>query len=248
MLRPCERSSTRTPSARETNPPPPPAMAAAAAARKPRGTHKTGGTPFAAKTFNNISLKVTPLLTPDRLPGSKQGQYLTNVISLIKGAQSSIHIELQYIEASKGNGSLYDQLLQALADKIAAGKEVQLIVSADYAEKWGEKMKSAGVDLTANIHMYPDVHNKGFVVDGKTVIVSSQNFSPAGIDENRDAGMILESPELAQYFGPIFDADWKSSRPLVARAAGAKKTTRSGAKKVKKTAAKKTAKKAKKGR
>ena len=139
---------------------------------------------------------------------------------------------------------------EALADKIAAGKEVQLIVSADYAEKWGEKMKSAGVDLTANIHMYPDVHNKGFVVDGKTVIVSSQNFSPAGIDENRDAGMILESPELAQYFGPIFDADWKSSRPLVvnAGAAGAKKTTRSGAKKAKKTAAKKTAKKAKKGR
>jgi len=133
MLRPCERSSTRTPSARETNPPPPPAMAAAAAARKPRGTHKTGGTPFAAKTFNNISLKVTPLLTPDRLPGSKQGQYLTNVISLIKGAQSSIHIELQYIEASKGNGSLYDHLLQALADKIAVGKEVQLIVSANYA-------------------------------------------------------------------------------------------------------------------
>src|SRR5215472_2816198 len=132
--------------ARETNPPPPPAMAAAAAARKPRGTHKTGGTSFAAKTFNNISLKVTPLLTPDRLPGSKQGQYLTNVISLIKGAQSSIHIELQYIETSKGNGSLYDHLLQALADKIAVGKEVQLIVSANYAGKWGEKMKSAGVD------------------------------------------------------------------------------------------------------
>src|SRR5262249_37356955 len=34
--------------ARETNPPPPPAMAAAAAARKPRGTHKTGGTSFDA--------------------------------------------------------------------------------------------------------------------------------------------------------------------------------------------------------
>ena len=116
--------------ARETNPPPPPAMALA---RKPRGTHKTGGPSFAAKTFNNISLKATPLLTPDRLPDSKQGQYLTNVISLIKGAQSSIHIELQYIEASKGNGSLYDHLLQALADKIAVGKEVQLIVSANYA-------------------------------------------------------------------------------------------------------------------
>jgi phosphatidylserine/phosphatidylglycerophosphate/cardiolipin synthase-like enzyme len=113
-------------------------------------------------------------------------------------------------------------------------------------------MKSAGVDLTANIRTYPSVHNKGFVVDGKTVIVSSQNFSPAGIDQNRDAGMILESPELAQYFGPIFDADWQASRPLVVKAAGAKNATRSGVKKgrktaAKKTAAKKTTKKAKKG-
>src|SRR5580704_8139604 len=181
---------------REQQANPPPVAPVATAARKPAGGHKAAGTLVAAKTFNNLSLKVTPMLTPDRLPGGQQGQYLTNVMSLINGAQSSIHIELQYIEASTGDGSVYDKLLQALANKIAAGKQVQLIVSANYAEKWGEKMKAAGVDLTANIHTYPDVHNKGFVVDGKTVIVSSQNFSPAGIDQNRDAGMILESPEL----------------------------------------------------
>jgi phosphatidylserine/phosphatidylglycerophosphate/cardiolipin synthase-like enzyme len=255
--------------ARETNPPPPPVVATAASSRKP--AHGTKGTSFAAKTFRNLSLKVTPMLTPDRLsesqpvqPGQpgrpdQPGQYLSNVLTLIRGAQQSIHIELQYIEASKGDGSLYDQLLQALADKIAAGTKVQLIVSADYAEKWGEKMKSTGVDLTAKIHTYPSVHNKGFVVDGKTVIVSSQNFSPAGIDQNRDAGMILESPELAQYFGPIFDADWQASRPLVVKAAGAKNATRSSAekgrkatvrkstKKEKETAARKATKKAKKG-
>jgi phosphatidylserine/phosphatidylglycerophosphate/cardiolipin synthase-like enzyme len=154
------------------------------------------------------------LLTPDTLPGG-HGQYITNIIKLIEGARNSIYIELQYIEASEGNGSLYDGLLQALAKQIAAKKDVRLIVSANYADKWGEKMKDAGVDLTANIHTFPNVHNKGFVIDGDTVVVSSQNFSPAGISENRDAGVILESKEIAQYFGPIFDADWRSSRPLV---------------------------------
>jgi hypothetical protein len=69
--------------------------------------------PVAAKVFNNLSLRVTPLLTPDKLPGGQQGQYVTNIMKLIKGAQSSIHIQLQYIEASRGNNSLYDQLLQA---------------------------------------------------------------------------------------------------------------------------------------
>jgi phosphatidylserine/phosphatidylglycerophosphate/cardiolipin synthase-like enzyme len=69
-------------------------------------------------------------------------------------------------------------------------------------------MKASGVDLTANISLQSNVHNKGFVVDSQTVVVSSQNFSPAGIRLNRDAGLIIESEGIAKYFGPIFLSDW----------------------------------------
>jgi hypothetical protein len=60
--------------------------------------------------------------------------------------------------------------------------------------------------------------------------------------DNRDAGVILESEEIAQYFGPIFDADWAASRALVGsrkaatgrsceeRQAGCKKGEESGQK------------------
>src|SRR5262249_42198224 len=161
-------------------------------------------------------------------------------LGLIKNARNSIYIQLQYIEASKGNGSLYDQLLQAVADQVNAKKDIKLVVSANYAEKWGEKMKDEGVDLTANISTLPNVHNKGFIIDGETVVVSSQNFSPAGIYENRDAGLILESEQIAQYFGPIFNADWRDSRPLVAqgqsRQGRAKKNRKPIASKAKKAA------------
>jgi PLD-like domain len=218
--------------ARESNPIPP---------REPKnvaGAPREARTPVAAKVFKDLSLKVTPLLTPDKLPGGQQGQYVTNIINLIKGAQNSIYIELQYIEASKSNGAPYDELLQTIADKIAAKKDVKLIVSANYAEKWGEKMKDEGVDLTANIHTLPNVHNKGFVIDSRTVVVSSQNFSPSGVYENRDAGLILESDDIAQYFAPIFDADWGDSRPLVSEGrsdkGGAKKKRKPTVKKAKK--------------
>jgi phosphatidylserine/phosphatidylglycerophosphate/cardiolipin synthase-like enzyme len=221
----------------ESNPTPP----------KSKPARKAAGAAVAAKVFNNLSLSVTPLLTPDRTtPGGQQGQYLTNIMSLLKGAQDSIHIQLQYIESSKGDGSLYDQLLQGIADQITGNKEVRLIVSRNYAEKWGEKMKDQGVDLTANIRTQPDVHNKGFVVDKKTVVVSSQNFSPAGIDQNRDAGVILNSPEIAQYFGPIFDADWGGALPFVAKGAATPKGKAAGkasAKKAKKPVSKKPKKK-----
>ena len=209
--------------------------------RAPRSAATAATPPRDPKVFNKLSMKVTPLLTPDRLPGGQQGQYITNIVNLIKGAQESIYIELQYIEASKGDGSPYDVLLQTLAKQIAAKKDVRLIVSARYAEKWGEKMKDEGVDLTASIRTFPNVHNKGFVIDGETVVVSSQNFSPAGISDNRDAGVILESKQVAQYFQPIFDADWSDSRPLVVGA----RARQPGAQAKRKTVAKK-AKKAKK--
>jgi phosphatidylserine/phosphatidylglycerophosphate/cardiolipin synthase-like enzyme len=221
--------------AREANPTPPPRQR-----KKGPGARAVASMSVPAKLFNNLTLRVTPLLTPDKLL-DKTGQYVSNIINLIKGAQSSIHIELQYIEASKGDGSPYDELLKTIADQVAAKKDVKLIVNADYAEKWGEKMKDEGVDLTANIHSFPNVHNKGFVIDGKTVVVSSQNFSPAGVSDNRDAGVILESEDIAQYFGPIFDADWSHSLPLTVHGNHSKgaavKKTRPATKKAK-TAAK----------
>jgi phospholipase D-like protein len=171
--------------------------------------------PVAAKTFPNIALAITPLLTPDRLPNG-QPQYLTNIMNLIKNAQTSVYVQLQYIESSKGDGSFYEQLLQTIADKIAQGKDVKLIESARWGLKWAEKMKTIGVDLTANIGLQPDVHNKGFVIDSNITVVSSQNFSPAGVHDNRDAGVIMEHPDIAKYFEPIFLSDWKRAKPAMA--------------------------------
>jgi phosphatidylserine/phosphatidylglycerophosphate/cardiolipin synthase-like enzyme len=76
--------------------------------------------------------------------------------------------------------------------------------------------KDAGVDLTANISLQPNVHNKGFVIDSSAVVVSSQNFSPDGIQFNRDAGVIIESAPIAQYFENVFLADWNNKgKPFV---------------------------------
>lgn len=201
--------------AAEANPPPPPLRQRTQALRLPAA----GG--LAPQTFSNVSVTITPLLTPDKLPdNAKQGQYLANITKVIDGAEHALYIQLQYMEASSGNGDSYDNLLKAIAARIADDVDVRVIVSADYAEKWGEKMKAQGVDLTANIRTQPNVHNKGFVVDSQTAVVSSQNFSPAGVEENRDAGVIIEHAGIAQYFEKVFVSDWNGAKPFVAHAAG----------------------------
>ena len=186
------------------------ALPASAPAPKPAAS-------VAAKTFTNISVKITPLLTPDTLPTGNQGQYVSSMIKLIESAKKTLYVQLQYIEAS-GATSVYPTLLQAIAARVAAGVDVRLIESLDYGEPWAEKMKDAGVDLTANISLQPDVHNKGFVIDSSVVVVSSQNFSPDGIQFNRDAGVIIESAPIAQYFENVFLSDWKNkAKPFVAK-------------------------------
>jgi phosphatidylserine/phosphatidylglycerophosphate/cardiolipin synthase-like enzyme len=212
-------ADARAKKATHANPPPPMPMA------------PSTKSPVAAKTFNNVRVAITPLLTPDILP-TGEPEYLTNIMNLIKSAQTSIYIQLQYIESSKGDGSTYEQLLQTIADKVSGGVDVRLIESKDFGVKWVEKMKSAGVDLTANIRLQHNVHNKGFVIDSKTAVVSSQNFSPEGVQENRDAGVIIESPAVAQYFEKIFLSDWNgratpaSAEPASRRAKGAAKAKR----------------------
>jgi phosphatidylserine/phosphatidylglycerophosphate/cardiolipin synthase-like enzyme len=181
-------------------------------APKPRGT-------VAAKTFANISVKMTPLLTPDTLPPGTEGQYASNMSRLIASAKKSLYVQLQYIEASVATG-VYPTLLQAIAARVAAGVDVRLIESLEYGEQWAEKMKDSGVDLTANISLQPNVHNKGFVIDSSAVVVSSQNFSPDGVQFNRDAGVIIESAPIAQYFESVFLADWNDkATPFVAKSA-----------------------------
>jgi PLD-like domain len=208
-------SDARAKLAAETNPPPPPTVKATTASLVP------------AQIFSNIGVKITPLLTPDILQSDPtQGQYLNHMLQLIGSAQQTLYIQLQYIESSNGTGDDYDSLLKAIAARIAVGVDVRLIESLEFGEKWAEKMKASGVDLTANISLQSNVHNKGFIVDSKTVVVSSQNFSPAGVRENRDAGVIIESTEIANYFTPIFLSDWNQKAKAFAPKAAAALTKR----------------------
>jgi phosphatidylserine/phosphatidylglycerophosphate/cardiolipin synthase-like enzyme len=189
----------------------------------------------AAKTFTNVGVTMTPLLTPDTLAPGTQGQYVSNMLKLIASAKKKLYVQLQYIEASSASGD-YADLLQAVAARVAAGVDVRLIESSETGEQWAEKMKDSGVDLTANISLQPNVHNKGFVIDSSVVVVSSQNFSPDGIQFNRDAGVIIESAPIAQYFENVFLADWNNkAKPFVAKsAAKAKPPSQAQAKAVRK--------------
>jgi len=72
---------------------------------------------------------------------------------------------------------------------------------------WLDKLQEAGIDL-AHVRIQFGVHNKGFIIDGKVVVISSQNWSADGVLRNRDAGVVIENATAANYYVQIFDHDW----------------------------------------
>jgi phosphatidylserine/phosphatidylglycerophosphate/cardiolipin synthase-like enzyme len=52
------------------------------------------------------------------------------------------------------------------------------------------------------------VRNKGIIVDGKVVLVSSANWAGDGVLRNRDAGLIIHDAEIAAYYQAVFLDDW----------------------------------------
>jgi hypothetical protein len=204
--------------AQNANPPPTALAASGAPAVTPRQQVRP-------KTFQDAQVKITPLLTPDSLPGTTDGLYVSRMIELFNSAKKSLDIQLQYVEVPKDDisGDLKNLLLavKALADK--GEVKVRVLQSLQFGEKWAEQMRSMpDIDLTSVMKLQRNVHNKGFVIDSQTVVVSSQNWSQAGVRENRDAGLIIESAPIAQYFENIFAADWAKLEPFDPSAAAAK--------------------------
>jgi hypothetical protein len=162
---------------------------------------------FAAKTFMNVPVTMQPLLTPDK--GQHTTLYVDKVLALIQSATRSLYMQTQYVHPSDAPADKdFMLLVQAFADAYAKGLDVRIITSQyENTPQWVEKMKEVG-DLDRILRIQNRVHNKGIVVDSKVVLVSSQNWSTDGVLRNRDAGLIIEHEEIAQYFEQIFLYDW----------------------------------------
>jgi phosphatidylserine/phosphatidylglycerophosphate/cardiolipin synthase-like enzyme len=56
------------------------------------------------------------------------------------------------------------------------------------------------------------IHNKGVIVDDKSVLVSSINWNTNSPNFNREAGVIIGHPGVARYFKDVFEDDWQPVR------------------------------------
>lgn len=161
---------------------------------------------------NEKPLSVQPLLSPDN--------YAKKVKAVIKSAKKSLYFQNQYINVGKDLNQEFTDLLDALLEKIKAGLDVRIILrelpdaAAQQEALQFYAEQNHGFNDLSFIRYQPGNHTKGIVVDSKTVVVGSHNWSRQGVSENRDASLIFYNSQIANYYEKVFLYDWENlARP-----------------------------------
>jgi PLD-like domain len=148
-------------------------------------------------------IDVVPVLTPDN--------YIGRIRALFASATRSIYLQFSYITYPGGpaDGD-FRTLLRELAElSYRADLDVRIIVGSNGAADKIRKLVEKGFRDTV-FRVQANVHNKGIIIDGKSVLVSSANWSGDGVLRNRDAGLIIHDREIAGYYQSVFLDDWEN--------------------------------------
>ena len=141
-------------------------------------------------------------------------RYYPAVLKAIQNASKSISVCMYYISYTSAKNGKVEQILNAMADAVKRGVKVEVVLDRGF-ESAGESdmskkniraysfLKKAGIPV-----YYDDIetltHAKYFVIDEKIVIVGSFNLSENALSSNREAGLQVESKEIAKEFEDEF--------------------------------------------
>ncbi|MFA4878205.1 MAG: phospholipase D-like domain-containing protein [Methanoregula sp.] len=161
--------------------------------------------------------RVIPVIAPDTS---------SQISRLLNSAQTNIEIEQAYITndtpatlnpylATAINASrrgvhvriLLDSYWYNTAEKNDNDEMVMLINQLASREHLPLEARCADLGLNE----IEKIHNKGVIVDGRYVLVSSINWNSNSPNFNREAGVIIDHPGVARYFSNVFEDDWNPS-------------------------------------
>ncbi|MEW6069548.1 MAG: phospholipase D-like domain-containing protein [Candidatus Thermoplasmatota archaeon] len=174
---------------------------------------------FKAKIVNSL-FNISVVLSPDT-----SLLETSSILGLINSAKKYIYIELL---SCKPNWSAYPNLyLEAAIDAARRGCEVKILLDGKYVSEETntqdnldtvayvrEIARKENLNLEAKALVFEKdylakIHNKGMVVDGEKVLISSINWNYNSVANNREAGVIIENSDVAKYFEDVFMLDWR---------------------------------------
>jgi phosphatidylserine/phosphatidylglycerophosphate/cardiolipin synthase-like enzyme len=142
------------------------------------------------------------------------------ICDMIDSAAESIYIQQLYIYKDwKGQISPF---VEKLVNKAKQGVDIKVIMN--YNPRYESSNEKCNLTKTyfeehdievkfiyTNWSIFSNIHNKGMIVDNNSVLISSINWNENSVTRNREAGIIIENEEVAQYYAEVFFYDWNLS-------------------------------------
>ena len=155
--------------------------------------------PVGSHTFTSYEAQVAPMLSPD-------SSYDT-VVHYIQNATERVYSEQQDLGASYAPWN--DSPLNEMKKKADQGLDVRFILGgADIGESEAiVNVVNQQSFIKAAAMEKPYVHNKGIVADNVT-IVNSVNWTDNSFNNNREAGVVIFSKQISDYFANSFMEDF----------------------------------------
>ena len=166
--------------------------------------------------------------TADAFTGTFSGQLLTcpddcveGLTAMIQSAESEILLSLQYFDLDWKWGWGENPLISALQQAASDGVSIRLIINGAYLDEdiqdvvdrinndWNITNEwDASAIIMSEDDDVMKLHNKGAIVDGESVLISSINWGDSAMVRNREMGLIITSAEVAAPFVASWYADW----------------------------------------
>ncbi len=175
---------------------------------------RIGHTVFEAKDINGE-------FTASLIIGPDNTLHYETIIETINSAEKTLYIEQAYIRRDWRNDE--SPYLQSAINAAMQGVEVKVLLDSMWyntnAENDNDELcnylndlaSEENLDLEARLVKrdgITKIHNKGVIVDGQRVLISSINWNKHSPTYNREIGIIIENPELAAYYTEVFLYDW----------------------------------------
>lgn len=162
--------------------------------------------PFPSQDFTG-SMSIQCVLSPDN--------DVSAIKALIDSATSTLYVQQMYSKMDWDGGP--NQFNDAIIAARQRGVTCRVILDnrSSGMQEVGEMLLANGVEVVfSNQTFFGWTHNKGVIVDGQKVLVSSINWSYESTHENREAGVIITHTGVATFFTQIFNWDWAAGYNL----------------------------------
>ena len=137
---------------------------------------------------------------------------------LINSAESEILLSLQYFEMDWYWGWQTNPLVEALEDAADKGISIRMAINQHYVNdnpgireavnelnSWDGDVEAILMSENSTV---TKLHNKGMIIDGKTVLISSINWGDNSILRNREMGLAIHSEAITALYEDSFWEDW----------------------------------------